>query len=377
MNTVVVRYSEIGSKSGGVRSKMRQALRQRVNNRLEHEEIEFSKVSESQGRLIIRETSREAAEIAAKIPGVASTSPSIVTSSDIESMKEAVKDLEIGDSFGIDTNRSGQHSFDSQEVAEKLGAFVESETGASVDLDEPETWVGVDIREEKTYIFTERIEGVGGLPVGVESSLAALVSGGIDSPVAAFEVMRRGSSVLPIYFYNRPIAAEDHLMRFEQSIKELKKFHPSKKWFYYRIDMDEINQKLMDEVGKGRMVIHRALMFKVAERIAEEEGLKGLVTGEAIGQKSSQTPTNLYNTSGELDMPVHRPLLTEDKSSIVESAKEIGTFEYSKIDSACRSISPDNPSTELKAERFEELKDRIDFEETVEKLFSEAEKVRI
>lgn len=377
MNTVVVRYSEIGSKSGGVRSKMRQALRQRVNNRLEHENIEFAKVSESPGRLIIRDTGREAAEIAAAIPGVASTSPSIETSSNIESMKEAVQQVEVGDTFGIDTNRSGQHSFDSQDIAEELGAFVEEETGASVDLDDPDTWIGVDIREERTYIFTEKIEGVGGLPVGVESELAALVSGGIDSPVAAFEVMRRGSSILPIYFYNKPLAAEDHLMRFEQTVKELKKFHPSKKWFYYIIDMEEVNQLLMDEVGKGRMVLHRALMFRVAEKLAEEEDLKGLVTGEAIGQKSSQTPMNLYNTSSELDLPVHRPLLTRDKSSIVESAKEIDTFEYSKIDSACRSISPDSPSTELKSDRFEELKNRIEFEELVEKLFSEAEKVRI
>ncbi len=377
MNTVVVRYSEIGSKSGGVRSKMRQALRQRVNNRLEHENIEFSKVSESPGRLIIRETDREAAEIAAETPGVASTSLCIKTESNIESMKETVQQLDVGDTFGIDTNRSGQHSFDSQDVAEELGAFVEEETGASVDLDDPDTWIGVDVREDETYIFTERIEGVGGLPVGVESELAALVSGGIDSPVAAFEVMRRGSSILPIYFYNKPLAAEDHLMRFEQTVEELKKFHPSKKWFYYIIDMEEVNQLLMEEVGKGRMVLHRALMFRVAEKLSEEEGLKGLVTGEAIGQKSSQTPMNLYNTSSELDLPVHRPLLTRDKSSIVESAKEIDTFEYSKIDSACRSISPDNPSTELKSDRFEELKNRIEFEELVEKLFSEAEKVRI
>jgi thiamine biosynthesis protein ThiI len=377
MNTVIVRCSEIGSKSGNVRSKMQQALRQRVHNRLEYEGFDFDKVKTSRGRIIVENIDEEAAESVADIPGIASASPCLKTDSDLESIKEASEDLEIGDTFGIEANRSGEHDFDSQDVNVEIGSYIENLTGASVDLDNPDTWVGIDVRKDTTYLFTETFDGVSGLPVGVESSLAALVSGGIDSPVSAFEVMRRGSSIVPIYFYNKPLAAEDHVMRFEAAVKELKKYHPSKDWYYYRIDMEEVNRELMDDVDRGRMILHRALMFKVAEEIAEDENLKGLVTGEAMGQKSSQTPANLRITSSEIDMPVHRPLLTEDKNDIIERAKDLGTFELAEIDSACRSISPDSPATDLKKRHFEELKKEVDFAALVDKAVSTAEKVRI
>lgn len=357
---------------------MHQVLRERVNNRLEHEEIDFEKVSTSRGRIIVKNTdAEEAAEHVADTPGISSASPALQTGSEIQEIKETAGELEVGDTFGVETNRAGEHSFDSHKVNVEVGSYIEDETGASVDLDNPDTWIGIDIRQDTTYIFNERIEGVGGLPTGVNSDLAALISGGIDSPVAAFEVMRRGSGITPIYFYNKPIAAEDHVMRFEASLKELKKYHPQKKWFYLRVDFEEINELLMDEVGRGRMVLHRALMFRVAEELAEKYGLNGLVTGEALGQKSSQTVDNLRLTSGELDLPVHRPLLTADKNEIVERSKQLGTFENSKIDSACRSISPDSPATSLSQSDFESLKKRVGFEELVDKAVSKAEKVRI
>jgi thiamine biosynthesis protein ThiI len=378
MKTVIARYSEIGSKSGQVRSKMHQVLRERVNNRLKHEGIDFEKVSTSRGRIIVENTkAKKAAEHVADTPGIASASPCLKTCSDIDNISETAGKLEVGDTFGVETNRAGEHSFDSHEVNVEVGSHIEEETGSSVDLDNPDTWLRIDIRQDTTYVFNQRIEGVGGLPTGVNSDMAALISGGIDSPVAAFEVMRRGSSITPIYFYNKPIAAEDHIMRFEAAVRELKRYHPSKKWFYIRVDFEEVNQILMNKVERGRMVLHRALMFRVAEELAEEYGLKGIVSGEALGQKSSQTASNLKLTSRSLDTPIHRPLLTSDKNKIVERSKRLDTFELSKIDSACRSISPDNPATNLSRDDFESLKKRVGFEDLVDNAVSSSEKVRI
>lgn len=378
LETVVARYSEIGSKSGQVRNKMHQVLRERINNRLEHEEFDFDKVKTIRGRIIVEGIdAEEAAESVADTPGVASASPCLKTSSDIESIKKTTSKLNVGSTFGVETNRAGEHEFDSRDVNIEVGSHIEDKTGASVDLDNPDTWIRVDVRDKETYVFNDVIEGVAGLPTGVNSDLAALISGGIDSPVAAFEVMRRGSSIMPIYFYNKPIAAEDHLMRFEGAVKQLKKYHPTKKWFYYKVDFEEANNKLLDEVERGRMIIHRALMFKIAERLADKENLQGIVTGEAMGQKSSQTAANLNLTSGSVDTALHRPLLTADKSSIVERAKVLGTFEYSKIDSACRSISPDNPATNLSRKDFEKLKNQVDFDDLVDDMVSKAEKRRI
>jgi thiamine biosynthesis protein ThiI len=122
------------------------------------------------------------------------------------------------------------------------------------------------------------------------------------------------------------------------------------------------------------MILHRPLMFHVAENLAEEEGLEGIVTGESASQKSSQTVSNLRRASEAVDMPIFRPLLTEEKSDITEEAREIGTFQHSKIDSACRSLSPENPATRIDSRRIRNLKREVKFEDLVEKAVENAEK---
>lgn len=373
---ILVRYGEIGTKSEPVRSKMIENLRQRVEDRLEHEGLDYRKVSVHPGRVIAEQVkeAEEAVEEISEIPGVASVSPAWKIDSNIEEMKEAAEDLEIGESFGIDTQRSGEHGFDSQEVKEKVGKHVKQEKGAEVELDEPETWIEFDIRGENTYVFTERVKGPDGVPVGSSGRFAALISGGIDSPVAAYEVMKRGNDIVPVYFYNAPIAAEDHYLRFRSVCEKLKRFHPAKDWEGFKVDMQEVNEELMG-IGKGRMVLHRRLMFAVAEEICEREGLDGIVTGESLSQKSSQTAQNLKVTSRATGYPVHRPLLTHSKNEITEKARELGTFDDAGIASACKTMAPDSPATRMDENRIRELEKEIGFEELVEKAVEGLERI--
>lgn len=364
---LLVRYSEIHKKKGRTRTRLLQTLRQRIQDRLEYENFNYGKVSTRPGRIIISNISEEVAETVAEIPGVKSCSPAKKVSSDKDSIKQSLPD--VGESFGVRVNTSNT-DFSSQELESEFGAYIQNQTDAEVDLENPETWVRVEIRPDNTYIFTEIYNGSGGLPVASQGKYVALISGGIDSPVAAYETMRRGGDFLPLYFYNRPYAAEDHLIRFESALNELKKFHPSRKWEYGIVDMAEINSTL-DELGKGKMVIHRLLMFEIAERIRSKRELQGIVTGESIGQKSSQTPHNLLISSQEF--PIFRPLLTEDKNDIREEAEEIGTFQYSKIDSACADMAPDSPSTRLSREKVESLKEKINFDDLVGKAWSNLE----
>lgn len=374
MDTVIVRFGEIGTKTSHVRRKIIDILRQRIQDVLEHQSIRFEKTSSSYDRILIEKTdASKAAKAVSGIPGVANTSPVCRTNPDIEKIKQGAENLEIGDSFGVKSNRSGEQDFDTQELNIKLGAHIEDITGASVDLDNPDTWVEVDVREDEAYLFTERFKGPDGYPVGTQGEYAALISGGIDSPVAAYKMMTRGAEITPVYFYNKPIAAEDHLLRFKQAVRELEKYHPSKKWFVYIVDMGDVNKKLL-ELDRGRMVLHRIIMFRVAERIAEEEGLEGIVTGESLGQKSSQTSENMEVTSSETAKPILRPLITESKNSIVEEARRIDTFRNAEIASACKTLSPDNPATSLSEKDLNRLKSRIDIDEMVEKAFSNTEK---
>lgn len=374
MDTVLVRFGEIGSKGGSVRGHMLNVLRQRVEDRLEYEDLEYENISRTPGRIIVK--TGEAQKVVRhvhELPGVASASPAYGTEPEIESLKEKSDRLEMGDTFGVETNRSGEHEFDSREVNRELGDHVRKSTGSEVDLDNPETWVRVDVRKDRAFIFTEVLEGPGGFPTGVQGELAALISGGIDSPVSAYKVMTRGTDIMPVYFYNKPVAAEDHLLRFKSVVDKLERFNPSKKWEYYVVDMEEVNERLM-EVGKGRMVVHRRLMFKVAEKIAEKEGLKGLVTGESMGQKSSQTPQNLEMTTRAVDKPVFRPLLTYNKKDISQKAREIGTMEDAKIESACTSLAPESPATELKRKKLEKIEEEVDLDELVDLAMENTEK---
>lgn len=372
----VIRYGEIGTKSKRVQKQLIQTLRQRVEERIEYQGLEYKKVSRRQGRIIAYvENAEKTADILRNVPGVKTVSPAKKTEPDLEAIRKASEEFEYGETFGVDPN-TGNTELSTPEIAEEIGAYVQELTGAEVDLDNPDTWLGVDVRKDEAYIFTEKFEGPGGFPTATNGNYLTLISGGIDSPVAAYEMMTRGADITPIYFYNKPIAAPDHLMRFKASTKKLKKFHPSKKWEAYIIDMEEVNEELMD-IGRGRMVVHREIMFKVAEKIAEREGLNGLVTGESLGQKSSQTSSNLELTSSAIDTPVFRPLLTWDKNSISQRARKIGTFEEAEIKSACRSLSPENPATILDRKRLENLEREVDIDSLVEGALNSVKKERI
>lgn len=379
MDKVVVRYGELGTKSDKVRSDMTKVLRQRIEDRIKYEDESFESVSTGPGRIICTgvENPEKVAEYIAEVPGVASTSPAISTENSIEAMKQAVQQFEIGETFGIEASRAGKHEFDSQDIERELGTYVVENKGSEVDLDNPETLVEVDARFEETFIFTKRLQGPQGFPVGTGEDVAALISGGIDSPVAAHEVMKKGSKITPIYFYNKPVAAEDHLLRFKSVIKKLKRFNTSRDWKIYIVDMEEVNRKLMDEIDKGRMLVHRRIMFRVAEKISEDEGLSGIVTGESLAQKSSQTASNLELNSEAVETNILRPLLTDNKYEITSQARELGTFEEATIESACDTLAPESPSTRMDKQELKKKEERIDVEELVETALNSVEAKKI
>jgi thiamine biosynthesis protein ThiI len=364
---ILVKFSEIHKKKGKTRDNLVKALRQRIQDKLEFEGLQFDTVSHSPDRIIIYGAPREAAEKISFLPGVKYCLTGEIIQSDLEEIKQNLP--EINGSFGVRVNtRSVDYS--SQELEKNFGGIIQEKTGEEVDLERPDCWVRIEFSDDFAHISTDRFEGPGGFPAATLGHYLTLVSGGIDSPVAAYEMMKRGADITPLYFFNRPVAAEDHLIRFEKCIERLKEFNPSKNWEYILIDMEEANQKLM-EIESGRMVLHRKIMFEAADRIREKRDLDGIVTGESLSQKSSQTPQNLKTTSAKL--PIYRPLLTLNKNEMSQKSRNLGLFEYSKIDSACRSISPENPSTNLSEEELEELKEEVGFNEIVDELVDSAE----
>ncbi len=376
MDRVLVRWSEIGTKSRNVKGRMINQLRDRIQERLTFDGIDHA-IEPISGRLVVETADAEAAASAiGELPGVASTSPALACQPTADAITATSDGLDVGASFGVDANVVTDRPFDSRDLNERVGARVQDRTGATVELDDPETWVEIDVRRTTAYLFTERIDGPDGYPVGVQRPLAALVSGGIDSPVAAYQAMTRGADIEPVYFYNRPFASEDHLARFEASLRNLVPIHPGKQWGYHFVDLGEQNERLL-EIERGRMLLHRRLMFRTAERIAQDADLAGLVTGESIGQKSSQTTANLEVTGLGLSLPVHRPLLTWSKHEITQAARRLGTFEEATIPSACQSLAPDSPATTIAPDKVDELATRIDLATLVDRAVDAAEYRRL
>ena len=150
MDVLIVRYSEIGSKSGQVRAQMVKVLRQRVEDRLYYEDADYDTVTDIPGRIIVETgEARELAEKVAEMPGVASVSPAYETEPEIEAIKEEAEKIEVGESFGVRANRSGEHSFDSRDINREVGSHIEELKGAEVDLDDPDTWIDVDVDQAR------------------------------------------------------------------------------------------------------------------------------------------------------------------------------------------------------------------------------------
>jgi thiamine biosynthesis protein ThiI len=225
----------------------------------------------------------------------------------------------------------------------------------AVDLDDPDWAVSVEARPEQAFVFLEHRDGPGGLPVGSQAPLVALVSGGIDSPVAAWLAMKRGSPIVPLYVDLGDYGGHDHRARAEATVADLAGYAPN-------LDLDlrvapggEAVDRLVAEMAQFRMLSLRRFMLAVGEAVASAVGAAGIVTGEAIGQKSSQTAANLRVTSAVTDLPVHRPLLAMDKADITERARAIGTFDDATISAGCNRVAPDQPATAADLERVREV----------------------
>ncbi|MDY6774576.1 MAG: tRNA uracil 4-sulfurtransferase ThiI [Halobacteria archaeon] len=384
-DTVLVRYGEIGNKSSSVRSRLQRLLADRIRLTLDDREIEYNGIEVEWGRLFVDcDNVVDAAEAVADVFGVVRTSPAVRVDPEMDEMENAAVSLvkAVGfDSgkFAVRPRSAGDHSFDSEDMGRKIGDAVwEAVEEPEVDLDDPELSVGVEAREDAAYVYVEEMEGVGGLPVGSQGRTVGLVSGGIDSPVAAWYSLRRGSSLVPIYLDLDPLVGEDHFERARLAVEALSRYAPDVDEIW-RVPTDGILLQLFDEVERDRMIIYRRIMLRIAEAIAKKEDAEGIVTGESLGQKSSQTARNLRVTSEAVGMPVHRPLFGRDKTEITAKAREIGTYPTVDIDEGCASLAPHHPTTHADLEDVREKE--VGLSRDVEKLVLDAversEKVRV
>ena len=365
-DTVLVRHGDLNVNSTGVKRYMEGLLVSQLEALLADRSIPGDVVRKwNRPRIETTESAVDDALAAATDAfGVVSASACVQIEPAYETILETLartgKACYTGGSFAVDARRADKdRPFTSEDLAREGGQVIWDAVADSfeptVDLDDPDVTVGVEVREERAFVYVETVAGPGGLPLGSQAPMIALVSGGIDSPVAAYKTMCRGSPIRPVYVDLGDFGGPDHEARAMETVRTLTRYAPAEDLTVYCVPGGETMALLAETMETGRMLSVRRFLYRVAHHLADRAGAAGIVTGEALGQKSSQTAQNLHVTSRATDYPIHRPLLTMDKQEIVAIAREIGTFQESLIPAGCNRIAPDRVETNGRLEQLLEI----------------------
>jgi tRNA uracil 4-sulfurtransferase len=359
-NQWLVRYSEIFLKSDPVRRQWENALIANIR-----EVMPDVHVRNERGRIWLDGNVR---------PGLLKNIFGIVSFSEVEHIRLDEIESHLPDychrhgvegvkTFAIRVKRVGTHTFSSNDKAIEYGNLLRKEfPHLKVNLAHPDQEIHIEIRANEAYLYDTVTKAVGGLPLGVEGTLVALVSGGIDSPVAAWMMMKRGCRILPVYVALDTFLDETTLARAERVVQELTRYQPGIKLTvihdsYLAAAKQELVKKHLE---KYTCVFCKRRMYRVATAFALRNGAKGIVTGESIGQVASQTLDNLaVLTDAASEVPIYRPLIGFDKEDAIRIAREIGTFTESiSHASGCKAV-PAGPSTRAKLETIREIEDTL------------------
>jgi thiamine biosynthesis protein ThiI len=271
------------------------------------------------------------------------------------------------DSFRVAATRADKRlPFTSPQVEREVGGLIKQAKGWRVDLDRPSLTIHVEMLPDGAYYFFGKEPGAGGLPTGTGGRVACLLSGGIDSPVAAYRMMRRGCFVLFVHFHSYPILSRASQEKVREIAALLTKFQQRSRLML--VPFGDVQQKVVLAVPPElRVVIYRRLMLRIAERLARRWHARALVTGEVIGQVASQTLDNLTTIAQATDLQILRPLVGMDKDEITAEAERIGTFPISIIpdQDCCTLFTPRHPATRARPRDVTEAEHQLPIDELV------------
>jgi thiamine biosynthesis protein ThiI len=277
------------------------------------------------------------------------------------------------DTYKIDSRRANKkYPLNSQQMNEHLGAFIGKLSGQRVRLEQPDLTCYVDIVEDHAFLYFEKLKGGLGLPVSSSGKVVVLLSGGIDSPVAAYKVMKRGCRAIFVHFHSLPHTTPESLDKVRRLVSILTDYQYGSKTYMIPF-ADAQRQVVAFTPVETRVILYRRIMMRLAEVVARREGAHALVTGDSIGQVASQTLENLRAVSDATHFPIFRPLIGEDKEEIVTVARRIGTFETSILphDDCCSLFVPKHPETRARLDGIRRVEGELDIEKIVGDALSE------
>ncbi|PVX24187.1 MAG: tRNA 4-thiouridine(8) synthase ThiI [Candidatus Bathyarchaeum sp.] len=378
-DSVILRFSgEIWLKKVWTRKYYEKRLARNLKKTLQHYNIEYSELERRHSRFYLKTNSAlEASDKLARVFGISSVSPAKETTSEFNdviqtSMQLAEVLLKKGNRFAVRCKRSGNQGYSSADVQKQLGQIVLDTLGGKlnlkVDLSNPDVVLGVEVRDKQAFIYGQTVDAVGGMPLGVQPRLVGLFSGGTDSTVGIWLVMKRGCPVVPVYFDNSPFTDERTTNRALEVAKVLFDWSIGFRRKVYVVAHGENMKQIRTTDKKYTCLLCKRMMYRVAERLAEQLHAEGIVTGEAIGEQASQTITNLrVLNSAVKDYPVHRPLLGFDKDETEAISRKIGTYELSNSKAGSCAAVPYLPSTKAKMEDVLKAEEKLDIEAMIKR----------
>ena len=376
--TILIHYHEINLK-GNNRGWFENQLLRHIAALLR--DVEHGTIRRFAGRLAIdlheNVTPEEIGAITRRLQGVFGIANFFVareTPADIDAIKTVLAELSAStsfESFKIDARRgTKEFPLNSQELNRQLGAYVVELTNARVRMENPDAVFSVEIAEGRAFISVEKIQGAGGLPSGTGGKVLNLISGGLDSPVAAWRMMRRGCRVQHIHFHSFPHTTAESQDKVRNILRVLSRYQLES--VLYMVPFAEVQREIVAYAPPPlRVVLYRRFMVRIAETVATQEKAAAIVTGDSLGQVASQTMENIRTISAATaGIPIFRPLIGDDKEDIIRIARAIGTYEISiQTDQDCCSLFvPKHPETMSNIDKAERAEQQLD----VSKLCSDA-----
>ena len=382
---ILVRYGELTLK-GTNRRRFTNVLKENVIQSLRS--LEGTQVKCERDRMFISlfedVNVNEVINRLTKIFGIKSISPVFKTTQNLEDIKQLcvslAKDFANGDTFKIDVKRVDKSfSLDTYQLQRELGGVIlKSVDHLKVDVKRPTHNIKVEVRKKGVYIYTKVINGAGGLPTGTGGKTLLQLSGGIDSPVAGMEIMKRGVKVEAIHFHSPPFTSEkakDKVIELTRILSE--RVGPIK---LHIVPFTALQKQINKSVHpRYTMTTTRRMMLRVTDIILERIGANAIVNGENLGQVASQTLKSMYAINDVTSTPILRPLISLDKEDIIKKAKEIGTFEVSiqPYEDCCTIFTPKNPVTEPDFDKVVKYESVFNFDDLVQEAADNVETIEI
>jgi thiamine biosynthesis protein ThiI len=378
MNSIVVHYQEIALKGKNRPWFLARLVR---NLRRAVVDLDVRAVRALMGRIELvlgpAVTYEEVGERVRRVFGIANFSYAGRTVIDLDGIAAAILN-DLGDrepaSFRVSVRRADKrYPLPSPQIEREIGGRIKQARGWKVDLENPALVIHVEMLTDEAFYFFGKERGAGGLPTGTAGRVACLLSGGIDSPVAAHRMMKRGCAVTFVHFHSYPILSRASQEKARELVRLLTTWqHHSR---LYLVAFGDIQQQVVLAVpGPMRVVVYRRLMLRIAERIALERRAQALITGDVVGQVASQTLENLAVIGDAATLPLFRPLIGMDKDEITAEAIRIGSYPISIIpdQDCCTLFTPRNPQTRARLADIEAAEQVLPIDELVDRAARDA-----